>query len=598
MTKKTTFFNSALFLTILLFVFFLLIQYGTKIELVASAIGISSSFDVWWHLFSAAGLCISLCFGVLILISYGISFIHAKSAQIFLFSASSLISLLILLDIKLFTLTGNHIFDEFVINGIRNGALTSEVNLGTATYIFGIGIALLFFLAPYLIQYILTKFLKTSSHIFIQSILPILILIFSVVFFATATKKPILQQAYIWPQFAKPHTFSIESKSQMLELYTMYAQKEDYKLEDKKNILFIVLESFRGDLHHLTPHINYLSETYGTHRSSYHYSGTNTTETSVFSLLYGIHGLNYALFANHKTPSLPLQILSSAGYDLQGFSASRLRGWNNSDFLLDQFNSYIEYTEWSDWRSDSVTVEEFLSAYSQRCKDTPHFYFVFLHSTHHNYYFPPTFEIHTPVISQNYNHFLGDDTLFHHRESIFNRYKNSMMYVDYLLEKITAGISDDLDNDLILVITGDHAEEFWENGLLGHGASNLYNSRTLVPLVFHVPGKEKQTHIASGHSHIFPTIFSYLTPNFDIQPFVDAPALGAHNNTVLISANDFMRTGRLCLVSPPLKQWLTFKDSELHLTRTFTLEDADTTHTTLPTLVEREIMTQIGKYFD
>lgn len=39
----------------------------------------------------------------------------------------------------------------------------------------------------------------------------------------------------------------------------------------------------------------------------------------------------------------------------------------------------------------------------------------------------------------------------------------------------------------VVIITGDHGEEFLENGTWGHG-SNIYNSGTHVPLIMHIPG--------------------------------------------------------------------------------------------------------------
>lgn len=62
----------------------------------------------------------------------------------------------------------------------------------------------------------------------------------------------------------------------------------------------------------------------------------------------------------------------------------------------------------------------------------------------------------------------------------------------------------------IVVITGDHGEEFLENGMWGHG-SNLYNSNTHVPLIMHVPGitDERITDLVQSID-ILPTILGIV----------------------------------------------------------------------------------------
>ncbi len=58
----------------------------------------------------------------------------------------------------------------------------------------------------------------------------------------------------------------------------------------------------------------------------------------------------------------------------------------------------------------------------------------------------------------------------------------------------------DLMDNTIVVVTGDHGEEFMENGRWGHN-STFSQQQIRVPMILHIPGLEKQTHTAMT-SHV------------------------------------------------------------------------------------------------
>jgi len=74
------------------------------------------------------------------------------------------------------------------------------------------------------------------------------------------------------------------------------------------------------------------------------------------------------------------------------------------------------------------------------------------------------------------------------------------------------------DRGLVVVFTGDHGEEFWEHGLLGHGAARFVEERISVPLLLCASGA---TELASpvelsAHVDIWPTLLELL----DVQGVV------------------------------------------------------------------------------
>jgi len=95
--------------------------------------------------------------------------------------------------------------------------------------------------------------------------------------------------------------------------------------------------------------------------------------------------------------------------------------------------------------------------------------------------------------------------------SFLNLYKNSLHYVDSLIEKVLADLKKrQLLKNTIVIFTGDHGQEFNDNkqNYWGHG-SNFSKAQTHVPLVIYWPNKEPQiyTH-KSLHYDIAPSLLS------------------------------------------------------------------------------------------
>ncbi len=67
-------------------------------------------------------------------------------------------------------------------------------------------------------------------------------------------------------------------------------------------------------------------------------------------------------------------------------------------------------------------------------------------------------------------------------------YRGEVRYLDRQLDRLMQEIArHGLAERVIVVVTGDHGEEFLEHGLIGHG-SHVYGETVLVPLVIHGPG--------------------------------------------------------------------------------------------------------------
>jgi len=103
---------------------------------------------------------------------------------------------------------------------------------------------------------------------------------------------------------------------------------------------------------------------------------------------------------------------------------------------------------------------------------TPHpptVYVVSLESTHQPYDWSDDFDPPLrPYADRNHYAWIQVDAAS--RQAVVNRYRDAVAYVDGLVGRFVQGLRDVGAFDRsTLVVVGDHGEEFWEHGLVGHG---------------------------------------------------------------------------------------------------------------------------------
>jgi hypothetical protein len=137
-------------------------------------------------------------------------------------------------------------------------------------------------------------------------------------------------------------------------------------------------------------------------------------------------------------------------------------------------------------------------------------FIVFLDATHHDYSWPSEMSKFFPFDEKiNY---ISAAISKKGLEKIKNRYRNALYFIDdqfgkflNALDRVPGG------KDAVVVITGDHGEEFYEHGNLFH-ASSLSEPQMHVPLYYRF-GQNKILHTdckMTCHMDIFPTLFHYL----------------------------------------------------------------------------------------
>lgn len=297
-------------------------------------------------------------------------------------------------------------------------------------------------------------------------------------------------------------------------------QKET--VEKPVNIMFLVVDSWRFDTFNEdnTPNLWRLAQK--GERFENHISTGNATRTGIFGLFYGLPGTYWHSFlANHKAPEF-VDRLQQLGYQLGVFASAKL---TSPEFDQTVFSNVENLRLYSQGKSapdrDINLTEDWKSWYKKRDKSKPIFSFLFFDSPH-AYDFPKEYPHQYRPLSKQINYLTLDNQT--DATPIMNRYKTSVRFVDSLAKQVfnTLNEAGDLENTLI-IITGDHAQEFNDNKLnyWGHN-SNYTPAQTHVP--FAIIGPRIPDSAGPGWGERF-------TSHEDVVPTLMKNYLGVSNPT-------------------------------------------------------------------
>lgn len=274
------------------------------------------------------------------------------------------------------------------------------------------------------------------------------------------------------------------------------------------NLLVIMLDSWRFDAMdpEVTPHLAAFAQK--NLYFSQHYSGGNATQPGIFSFFYSLPNSYWtAVKEQHFLPVL-MQRLSQLGYQMAVYASASLA---MPDFVQTIFrevpNLALRTEGESSYRRDQQVTIKMIEALQQHDPAQPFFGFAFYDSAHdycgETSYLGPF----KPTVKACRRYRMSPE---YGPEPLYNRYRNAVHFLDAEVHQIlkTLEAKEMLDNTIVM-ISGDHGEEFNDNGLnyWGH-TSNFTKYQLQVPLLMHWPGKaaEKFTYLTS-HYDIVPTLF-------------------------------------------------------------------------------------------
>jgi membrane-anchored protein YejM (alkaline phosphatase superfamily) len=256
------------------------------------------------------------------------------------------------------------------------------------------------------------------------------------------------------------------------------------------NIVWLVAESLRADA--LDPNVMPATSAFAANavRFDHHYSSGNGTRMGLFGMFYGLYGSDwFPVLAANRQPVL-MEALQRLDY--------RIEAWTSARFSYPEFDRTVfaglptsalhEQAEGAGWQRDRANVSELLD-YVQRARSAPDgrpfMAFMFFESAHARYYFPPENAVFKPYL-EDFNY--ATVSLERDIDLIHNRYRNACNHLDSQFGRVFAALqAQGLLDNTIVVVTGDHGEEFMEKGRWGHNSS-FVDEQIRTPLLLRLPG--------------------------------------------------------------------------------------------------------------
>lgn len=443
---------------------------------------------------------------------------------------------LLLVDAKVFTLYRFHL-NAMVVNMVFGGALQDQVALSWKTWLQVALLVAAVFAAEGLLAWACWKLLPAAPRRrrVLQAWAAVALLmaggqVATAYYDARGDRDVIAQWNYLpWAQPITAKSFmrrlGVVSQQQVGLPDPRHAQLQ-YPLHPlrcqnphRPNVLMVVLESLRQDV--LTPQLmpNTSALAQDARVFDQHFSTGNATRYGLFGLLYGLPGGYWPSMLDEQRGSQLFQVLGQQGYDLHLYGSAPLYSpeFDRTAFadVRDQLHQGPSALK-SDGRDRAIISALQQDIRASQAAQRPWFGFVFLDSTHAPYHMPDGYPpVATPMAADIDFLKFGPE---HDPTPELNRYRTAVHYADSLIGSLLDDLrAQGLAEDTIVLVTGDHAEEFNDLKLnyWGHNG-NFSDYQLQVPFVLHWPGK------AAGHD-------ARTSSHEDWVPTLMRHALGCEN---------------------------------------------------------------------
>lgn len=400
----------------------------------------------------------------------------------------------------------------------------------------------------------------------------------------------VLEHAYDYPFFQKVRfrhlagKFGFNAADRTRSISLADNSRLDYprapvtfeSVDKPPNIVWLVAESLRWD--QLGPEVMPRTWAFSQRATRFlnHYSSGNGTREGLFGMFYGLYGSYWDSFLHARQSPLLMDRLQALGYEIDLRTGAKFSYPEFDKTILAGIPAAAIHEaddELSPWQRDDNNTTDTIRFIDQ-AGDGPFMAFQFFESTHAPYFFPPQQAIKTPYLeNMNYAEF-SRQYLQENRDGILNRYRNAGYWVDHQIGRILDALdSRALLDDTLVIITGDHGEEFMEKGNWGHN-STFVEEQTHVPLVLWLPGRSPNTvSRLTSHLDIATTLLQCLGARGDSREYsqgmnlLSAPARDFINisdwHSIAVVTNDLKI--RIPYISTGLDFWQPTDGHDHHL---------------------------------
>ncbi len=453
-----------------------------------------------------------------------------------------LLNFISIFDLVIYSMYRFHL-NGLVLNVLTTGGASDSVSLGVVTVTLTIALILGLLVLAGMLHWLVVKLRKAGRFTWplpvLYSVTIITILLLNMVDKAQYARADLLNRttvtrhARLLPmyqpltirKFAEKHWGIEVNREWDLErtaggiLNYPPTELEFDELDFKPNFILIVIDSWRYDMLDaaVTPNITTYAEEAKVFER--HYSGGNATRFGIFSLLYGLHGTYWhAFLAERKGPVL-IRSLKDAGYALRIISSTQLT------FPELRRTAFVDIPECIDDQieGDGARIRDpkqlpLLESWLDTLPaDQPFFAVMLLDAPHGGCDYDPS-------IAQFFPHVSDINYLALNRERdatpFLNHYKNAIYFDDIVIGNVLDMLDDrGFHENTVVMITGDHGEEFYERGYWGHTGA-FTPEQVRVPFVMGGPGVGKgRVDRLTSHIDLAPTILELIGCNTPAEEY-------------------------------------------------------------------------------
>ena len=498
-----------------------------------------------------------LAFGALVMLPALLVGLWTRSARPLTITAVVMQGLwlcLLMVDAKVFALYRFHL-NAMVLNMVFGGAMQDQVSLSWSNWLQIASVVMAVFAAQALLAWGCWRLLPPRPRRAwvlggwtAATVLMTAGQIATAYYDARGERAVVSQWAYL--PWAQPITAKRQMRAMGVPVVDRAATLTDPKLSElaypsaplrcqshrRPNVLVVVLESLRVDA--LDPQA--MPGTWALARQSQvferHYSTGNATRFGLFGLLYGLPGGYWQPMLAEQRGSVLFDVLKQQGYAMYLHGSAPLYSpeFDRTAFadvreLLQTAPAALSVAE-----RDRHVVDTLRAEISATPSGTPWFGFAFLDATHAPYHLPKGYPALDTPMAKDINFLALDQD--HDATPERNRYRTAVHYADSLVSQLLQSLREaGVEDNTIVLVTGDHAEEFNDLGLnyWGHNG-NFSDFQLQVPFVLHWPGMtaSRQARISS-HEDWVPTLMRHalgcenaLSDFSTGQDLLAAPATG------------------------------------------------------------------------
>jgi membrane-anchored protein YejM (alkaline phosphatase superfamily) len=456
--------------------------------------------------------------------------------------ATSLIIVFIRIDSTIFDFYRFH-FNGFVVNLLLTPGGVESLGGGTDTYLTAAGIMGGHVLVQALFWWLAWQGRALHAWMPLRVVLLLLVLamVGERVLFGLADVRndgAVLNAAKVYPYYSRVTFRSLAAKFgveairrtdgvgiEVGETRVRYpiADMTYTNVDNPPNIVIFVAESLRWDRLNdaVMPNVAQLARRGVSFKR--HYSSGNGTREGLFGLFYGLYGSYWKNFLYAQQSPLLMDRLQALGYqfDLRTSARFSYPEFDKTIFARIPADSLHEADgALEPWQRDEQNASALIEFLAKRDPAKPFMSFFFMESTHARYSFPDSSVIARPYLADFNYASVSRESLTPKIDQLLNRYTNAAHWIDRQVGRVLDEMTRrGLMDNTIVIVTGDHGEEFMEKGSWGHNSS-FVEEQIRTPLVAWFPGTPPQTiEGITSHVDIGTTLLQRLGASGDVANY-------------------------------------------------------------------------------